>query len=123
LARKGLHDQVRHVAQRHETQEPPQQSEGLDWEPRELVEDQLPHFLRSDAVDFFSRQAAWIDRGALEVLVPVEGVVDESALDVLLPQRRTAIDTQAVEAEAVNADPRRKAKRGPQVLLGLVGNT
>ncbi len=59
----------------------------------------------------------------LKVLVPVESVVDEAALDVLLPQRRTAIDTQAVEAEAVDADLRRKTERGPQVLLGLVGNT
>ena len=59
----------------------------------------------------------------MKELEPVERVVDEPALDVLLPQRRTAIDTQAVEAEAINADLRRKAKRCPQVLLGLVGNT
>ena len=63
-----------------------------------------------------------IDRRALEVLVPVGGVVHEPALHVLLPERRAAIDAQAVEAEAVDADLRRELERRPQVLFGLVGD-
>ena len=73
-------------------------------------------------MDFLARQAGRIDRRALEVLVPVGGVVDEPALHVLLPERRAAVDAEPVEAEAVDADLRRELERRPQVFLGLVGD-
>src|SRR3954467_2805894 len=71
-------------------------------------------------MDLFTRQAARIDRRALEVLVPVGRITDEPASDVLLPERRAAIDAEPVEAETVHADLRGAAKRRSQVLFGLV---
>ena len=78
---------------------------------------------RPDAVDFFARQAGRIDRRAFEVLVPVGGVVDEAALDVLLPQRRAAVDAQAVEAEAcrrgASTRSRNVARKSSSVSSGM----
>ena len=78
LAEKRLHDEVEDVPQRHESHEAPQQPEGLERIAGELVDDELPHLLRSDAVDLFARQAAGIDRRALEVLVPIGRVVHQA---------------------------------------------
>src|SRR5262245_51217441 len=71
-------------------------------------------------MDLFTRQTGRIDRRALEVFVPVGRLIDEPAPDVLLPERRAAIDAEAVEAKTVHADLRREAERRPQVLCGLV---
>src|SRR5687768_7715971 len=120
LAEERLRDQVDHVPELHVPGEAAEQLEGLDRVPDELVEDQLPQLLVPDPVDLLAREAGRIDRRALEVLVPVLRVVHEAPLDVLVPERRAAVDAHAVEAEAVDADLRGELERRPQILLGLV---
>jgi hypothetical protein len=51
LPEKRFHQQVDHVAERHVSGEPAQEPECLAWLMRELVEVQLAHLLRADAVD------------------------------------------------------------------------
>src|SRR5688500_19366202 len=99
LSEERLHDQVEDVARRHEAQEAPEETIRLHRVVRHFVEEEAAETRVPLGVDHLARQARGIDLRALEVLVPIGRVVDEAALDVLAPERRTTIDAEAVEAE------------------------
>ena len=83
---KRLDDQVGHVAYRHMTEKTPQQAEGLKRVVPDFVAEQTSQAGRALGVHRLAGQAGGVDLGALEILVPIVRVVNEAALDVLVPE-------------------------------------
>src|SRR5208282_2584577 len=101
LAQEGLENQVDEVAHAHIAPEAAQQPKCLQRIVPQLVKEQSTHAGGSLAVDHLAGEAGRIDLRALEILEPVPLVVDQFALQVLLPNGRSAIDAQPVEVEGV----------------------
>ena len=72
-------------------------------------------------IDDFTRQAGRVDFRALEVLVPIRGIIDQPAFHIFLPERRAAIHTQPVKAEGIQRQSCRKLERRLHVLDGFIG--
>src|SRR5262245_43205119 len=104
LAQEGLREEPEEVPKGHVSQETSDDLVGLNGIMRQLVENEPAKPLRPELMDYLTWKARWVDRSTFEVLVPVRRVVHQPALHILLPERRAAIDAQAVEAEAVDAE-------------------
>jgi hypothetical protein len=72
-------------------------------------------------VDGLAGQDGRVNVGALEPFVPIPLVVNDSPLDVFLPQGRAAIDAEAVESERIQLEPGAEAETLQDVLDGFAG--
>src|SRR5687767_798860 len=97
LAEEGLHDQVENVTQWHVAEKAPQKAQYLDRIMGEFIYKELADSGGADFMNHLARQNRRIDLRALEVLVPIDLVVNETALHVLLPKRRPTVDAEPVE--------------------------
>src|SRR5512147_1249640 len=88
---------------------------------RELVYEELLQSLLANRIDDFARQTGGIDFRTLEVFVPIGHVADQPALHIFLPERRPAIDTEAIEPERVQWQFRRELERRLHVCDGFAG--
>ena len=79
FAEEGFHDEINHVTLAHESGKAPYERERLDRIMRKLVDEQPSEAPGAFEVNDFAGKTGRIDPGALEVLEPVLGIIDQTA--------------------------------------------
>src|ERR1043166_6511700 len=68
---------------------------------QQLVDKQPAQSSAPHIVNHFAREAGRIDCGTFEIFVPIFGVGNQAAIDILMPKWSAAINAKAIETERV----------------------